>query len=470
MLDFSNFTGRGEFFSFFEEISKIPRGSGNCKGIADYLENFAKERNLSCARDNTNTVLIKKDATEGYENAPSIILQGHADMVIATNEKYEGDILKDGVKPYIDGDLLRAKGSTLGGDNGIAVAYMLAILDSDALSHPPIEAVFTSDEETGLYGASSFDTSILKSKTLINIDGGSDGVFIAGCAGGENIDITECFSTEEVEEYYEISVCGLRGGHSGSDIGKGRLNALKLIPEIAADAEMIGNIRGGNASNAIANRCSFSISLTEKIEEKINSLLIKWRESEKDIVIECTKKEEKTSLINREGTNSLLDLIRELPFGPTEMQESDSTRVKTSANLGVIKASEGDFSLTVSIRSSSNINKKALEEDITEIARKHGASVKCSGLYPGWEYCEKSRIRDTLKATYKELYGADAKTITIHAGLECGIFSSKINGLDCISIGPNQYNLHTTEESLSIPSSIRCYELILATLSKLKGE
>ena len=195
MLDFSNFTGRGEFFSFFEEISKIPRGSGNCKGIADYLENFAKERNLSCVRDNTNTVLIKKDATEGYENAPSIILQGHADMVIATNEKYEGDILKDGVKPYIDGDLLRAKGSTLGGDNGIAVAYMLAILDSDALSHPPIEAVFTSDEETGLYGASSFDTSILKSKTLINIDGGSDGVFIAGCAGGENIDITECFST-----------------------------------------------------------------------------------------------------------------------------------------------------------------------------------------------------------------------------------------------------------------------------------
>ena len=468
MLDFSGFLGNKDFFPFFEEISKIPRGSGNCGKIADYLENFAKERNLCFARDNTNTVLIKKEASKGYEDSPPIILQGHSDMVIATNEDYEGDILKDGVKPYIDGELLKAKGSTLGGDNGIAVAYMLAILDSDNLSHPPIEAVFTSDEETGLYGAFGFDASLVKGKTLINIDGGADGVFIAGCAGGEKIGIIKDFKPQEASGYYEISVSGLRGGHSGSDINKGRLNAIKLIPEIAEDAELIGNIKGGTANNAITSSVSFCLSTSKDIDAKIDSLLKKWKKTEENIVIERVKRNEKISLINKDGTKAILNLLKELPCGPVEMQDEAKNLVKTSANLGIINASSSEFSLAVSIRSSSDASKKALEERITSIAKKIGATVNYSGFYPGWEFSENSRIREILTATYKELYQKDAKTTTIHAGLECGIFASKIEGLDCISIGPNQYSLHTPEESLSIPSSIKCYEFLIETLSKLK--
>ena len=468
MLDFSSFSGRKEFFSFFEEISKIPRGSGNCKGIADYLENFAKERNLAFARDNTDTVLIKKDATKGYENAPTIILQGHSDMVIATNEEYEGDILKDGVKPYIDGEFLRAKGSTLGGDNGIAVAYMLAILDSDTISHPPIEAIFTSDEETGLYGASGFDASLVKGKTLINIDGGSDGVFIAGCAGGERIDISKDFSLTEADGCYEISISGLKGGHSGCDIHKGHLNAIKLISEIASDVDMIGDIHGGTVNNAITDSATFSVSLDDNIEEKIDKLLAKWRKTEENIKIECKKQLKKCYLIDKVGTKDIIRLLRELPFGPTEMSEISKSIPKTSANLGVTKTTDTRFELTVSIRSSSDTSKENLKSRIISIANSIGANFKCHEKYPGWEYSENSKIRDILSDTYKELYHKDAKTITIHAGLECGIFASKIDGLDCISIGPNQYNLHNPQESLSIPSAIRCYGLILTALRKIK--
>lgn len=468
MLDFSRFSGNKDFLPFFEEISKIPRGSGNCRGIADYLENFAKERNLYFVRDNTDTVLIKKSATKGYENAPSIILQGHTDMVIATSEEYEGDILKDGVKPYIDGEFLRAKGSTLGGDNGIAVAYMLAILDSDTLSHPPIEALFTSDEETGLYGAIGFDASLVDGKTLINIDGGADGVFIAGCAGGERIDIIKTYEATETYGYYEISISGLCGGHSGSDINKGCLNAIKLIPEIAEGADFIGNIKGGTATNIITSSVSFCLSTNDDINEKISSLVNKWKKTEKSIVIECIKKDESISLINKSESEAILNLLRELPYGPVEMEDGGKNLVKTSANLGIINTSASEFSLAVSIRSSSETSKKELEERVTDIAKRIGATVEYSGFYPGWEYTESSEIRDILSKTYEELYGKSAKTITIHAGLECGIFASKIQGLDCISIGPNQYRLHTTDESFSIPSAIRCYELILTALSKIK--
>ncbi len=470
MLNFSQFSGNKDFIPFFEEISKIPRGSGNCKGIADYLENFAKERNLSFVRDNTDTVLIRKPASKGYENAPTVILQGHSDMVIATNEEYEGDILKDGVKPYIDGEFLKAKGSTLGGDNGIAVSYMLAILDADNLSHPPIEAIFTSDEETGLYGANEFDGSLVEGKTLINIDGGADGIFIAGCAGGERIDIIKNFEPQEALGYYEISVSGLIGGHSGSDINKGRLNAVKLIPEIAEGVELIGNIKGGTVNNAITSSCSFCISTSGDIDEKIRAMLIKWQKTEKNIAIECIKRNEKISLINKEGTKAILKLLRELPYGPVEMQGGDKNLVKTSANLGVIKTENSHFEMTVSIRSSSDESKENLKSLIISIADSIGASVNCLDKYPGWEFSEKSKIRELLSDTYKEMFLKDAKTITIHAGLECGIFASKIEGLDCISIGPNQYNLHSPMESLSIPSAIGCYELLLKTLTKLKGE
>ena len=468
MLDFSAFSGRKDFLKFFEAISKIPRGSGNSSHIANYLEAFARERGLFCVRDSYNNVLIKKRASKGYENAPAVILQGHTDMVIATNEKLTGNILKDGVSLYIDGEFLRGVGSTLGADNGIAVAYMLAILDSDE-KLPPIEALFTSDEEIGLIGAGGFDTSILSGKTLINIDAGYEGIFIAGCAGGEKIDIYSDFKAAAADSCYEISVSGLRGGHSGDKIHEGRLNAIKLMAELAKGADMIGNIKGGSADNAIANEVTFSVTGLDDIEKKIKDLLIKWEKTEKDIKVTAVKKEKKTSLIDKDGTKKLINLISSLPYGPTEMMKNKPSQVKTSANLGIISSDGGRVNLTASIRSSSDTSKAALEAHIISIADGIGARTECSGKYPGWEYKEISPLRDALNEAYTELYNKTASTVTIHAGLECGIFASAINGLDCVSLGPSMYDIHTANERLSIPSAIRGYEFLIKALSKLKG-
>lgn len=468
MLDFSRFSGKKEFLSFFEEISKIPRGSGNCKSIADYLENFARERGLSFIRDNTDTVLIKKSAAAGYENAPTVILQGHSDMVIATNEKYEGDILTDGVKPYIDGEFLKARASTLGADNGIAVAYMLALLDSEGAAHPPIEALFTADEEIGLIGAGGFDASLLRGKILINLDAGAEGIFIAGCAGGETIDITLDFETKEVNEYCEISLSGLRGGHSGDKIHEGRLNAIKLIPEIADTLGMIGNLNGGSADNAIADSVTFSASLSEGLEEKIDALTKKWKRIENNIRIDYSIKREKTTLLTSADTKRLTSLISALPYGPLEMMESNASLVMTSANLGVIKTNEKEVTLSASIRSASDKRKESLDAMICDIAKKFGAKAKCYGKYPGWEYRNDSEIREILGEVFALLYGKEAKTVTIHAGLECGIFASEIEGLDCVSIGPAMHDIHTPAERLSIPSAIKYYELLLKALANIK--
>lgn len=468
MLDFSRFGGNGDFLKFFQEISKIPRGSGNSEGICDYIENFARKRGLFFVRDSFNNILIKKSASVGYENAPAVILQGHTDMVIATDKGFEGNILKDGVRLFIDGDFLKARGSTLGADNGIAVAYMLAILDSKELKAPTLEALFTSDEEIGLIGAGGFDSSLLGGKILINLDAGAEGVFIAGCAGGERIDLSRDFEVCEVDEYCEVSLSGLRGGHSGEKIHEGRLNAIKLITKIAEGAEMIGNISGGSADNAIASSVTFSLSVTDNVEEKIKELTEKWKSVENNIQISCKIKREKTTLLNPSDTKKLIALIDALPYGPIEMQENNPLQPKTSANLGIIKTDGGRLDLAISIRSSSDKSKEELEEKIIDILNSFGARCDCHGKYPGWEYRENSHIREILSQSYRELCGKEAKTVTIHAGLECGIFASEILGLDCISIGPDMYDIHTVAERLSIPSAIKYYELLVKTLSMIK--
>ncbi len=467
MLDFSNFKGNKDFLPFFEEISKIPRGSGNTEGIADFLVAFAKERGLFSYRDASDNVIIKKAGAAGFENAPAVILQGHTDMVIATEPGVTRDLTREGVEIYIDGDFLRARGTTLGADNGIAVAYMLALLDSKDIPHPPIEAVFTSDEEIGLIGAAALDASLLSGKLMINLDSDEENVFIAGCAGGTRIDMTLDCKSEKKSEYGRLIISGLRGGHSGTEINGTRVNAIKLLCDIIPDGALIGEIMGGNADNAIPRYAECKLYFANGIEENIKKALITHKENENNISITYEKKKGECSFFCERDSARLLTLIRELPCGVISM-DTDIGLPRTSMNVGIIESGEDFATLSVSLRSSAGSEKEALAKRVLEAAKKAAAKTKRHGDYPGWEYSKESKIRELVCLEYERLFGKKAEVVTIHAGLECGLFSDKIQGLDCISLGPIAYDIHTPAERLSITSAIRVYKLLCEVLSNFK--
>ncbi len=471
MLDFSKFQGDTRFFPFFEEISKIPRGSGNTEKIADYLEDFARARGLFCYRDGYNNIVIKKPHTAGYESAPTVILQGHTDMVIARDKDYGGNIEKDGVCLYIDGDFLRARDTTLGADDGIAVAYMLALLNSEDIPHPAIEAVFTSDEEIGLIGAAGLDASALSGKTMINLDSDEEGVLIAGCAGGLRLDISLDFKTEKRDGCYLFKISGLIGGHSGVEINAGRLNAIKLLSEIIPEGAMIGEISGGVADNAIPDyaECKLSADI-DLCEATISKMLIKCREKEKNISVTCDKLNGEYELFSKEDSRKIFELIRREHYGPIKISEDIPTLPETSMNLGIIKTEGGRVSVAASIRSSKEQGKREALLEAIRIAEELGFETSAHGDYPGWDFKKDSPLRNSVSDAYKRLYGKEAKTVIIHAGLECGLFSGKIENLDCVSMGPTAYDIHTPEERLSIPSAIRVWRLLLEVLKNFKGE
>ncbi len=473
MIDFSDL-GRAEApLRFFEEFTKIPRGSGNTAGIADYLIDFAKKRGLFCYRDGTDNVVIKKAATAGYESRPTVIIQGHTDIVCEKGTECDIDMTKEGPRIYRDGDYLRADGSTLGADDGVAMAYALALLDSSDIPHPEIEAVFTSDEETGLIGASALDCSTLGGKTMINIDSDEEGVFTVGCAGGVRIDISLPVKRREASaKCYKLSVSGLLGGHSGIEIGNGRANAIKLLGEALRALPICGiiDISGGNADNAIprdAEALFLAEEITDREREALEAIIAPTREHEPEaraVLLECTYAGAST---DKESTEKILSLIRDIPTGVIAMSRDISGLVETSLNMGIMRLSGDSFSLTVSVRSSENAEKSALRERVTAIGEALGATVTPRGDYPGWAYRKDSPLRDTAVRVYREKYGKEPKVITIHAGLECGLFSDKIEGLDCISIGPDNRAIHTPDESLSLPSFMRVYEFLLDVLKKI---
>lgn len=467
MLDYSAFEGNKDFLPFFEALTKIPRGSGNTKPIADYLEGFAKDRGLKYVRDSSDNVIIKKPASRSYENAPAVILQAHSDMVIAKEEWVTRDLTKEGVEIFLDGDFIKAKGTTLGADNGMGASFILALLDSKDLPLPKIEGVFTSNEEIGLLGAGALDTSLLSGKVYINLDAGSDGLFIAGCAGGIRIDITSTLKKKEAEECVRVKISGLLGGHSGSMIHAGRINAIKLISEIVPSGVSIGDIYGGNADNAIAAFLEFKSAKSDLLCEKIEAVLKKYKDKEPALTIEC-EEVGRRELFSVEDSNKLISLIGALPYGPLEMNAKIPTLVESSANLGIISTEKESVHLAVSVRSSSEKKKADIVKGIYDIAKSRGATCESSAAYPGWEFSERSPIRDTLCAVYKDLTGNEAKTVTIHAGLECGLFTSKIEGLDAISMGAAEYDIHTVKERVSVSSSIRIYELLKKALSMIK--
>lgn len=470
MLNFSDFPEVKEVFRFFEEFSKIPHGSGHTDKIADYLVNFAKERGLEHMRDAADNVIIKKCATKGYEARPTVIIQGHTDMVAEKSADSTINMLTDGLELYRDGDFLRAKGTTLGGDDGVAVAYALALLDSSEIDHPALEAVFTSDEEIGLIGAGAIDGKNIDGRIMINIDSDSEGIFTVGCAGGARIDITLPMNLCDTgAEGYEITVDGLKGGHSGVEINKGRHNAVKILADLLAECGEIKafSLCGGNADNAIPRQAKcFASCDKELLDKAILSALSKHSDLEPDVTITATESSS-AKVYDEESSKKLISLINSEPSGVISMSEDIKGLVETSLNLGIAKSDDASASISFSVRSSKGKEKENLLTRVRKIAEEHGATHSTHGEYPGWEYKKDSRLRDVMCEVYEREYGKRAEVITIHAGLECGIFSDKLPGLDCVSIGPDNYDIHTTEERLSISSTARVWDFVKKVLKEI---
>ena len=473
MLDFNDFHSSEKALRFFEEFSKIPRGSGNTKAIADYLVKFANDRSLTVIRDESNNVIIKKGATSGFESRPGVIIQGHTDIVALKEPGCPINMEKEGLELYRDGDYLRARGTTLGADDGVAMAYALAILDSDDVAHPALECVFTSDEETGLIGATNLDTSVLDGRMLINIDSDEEGIFTAGCAGGGRIDITMPVKTKtHIGQIYMLKIGGFKGGHSGVEIHKNRTNAIKCAAKILSKLEglKLGKMEAGCADNAIPSDAYAIFSTKSSIIEISNIVndvkdALPEEESEAKFNIEMSISSAKVMSV--EDSKNLLSMICEMPNGVTRMSEDIEGLVETSLNMGIIKLSDKALNLTISVRSAKGEEKAKLISRVREIAECHGAAVSVRGEYPAWEYRRDSHLRDVMCKVYGDMYGKDATVVTIHAGLECGIFSDKMDGLDCVSIGPDNHDIHTPDERLSLSSFNRVYEYLINVLKNL---
>ena len=468
-------------FKYFEEISRVPRGSGHRERIADFCENFAKENNLRFYRDDANNVVIFKGASKGYENAEPVILQGHLDMVWQKAETLSKNLEEEGIDLLIDGDFVTADGTTLGADNGIAVAMAMAILEDKTLVHPPIEAVFTSDEEIGMLGAKELDTQILSAKKMINVDSEEPGVITVSCAGGSDFTMTIPFEREKAEgERVVISLKGLKGGHSGIEINSGRANANILAGRLLSYLEKeynfdIISVMGGNRANAIANLCKIELvtedgrMLSETAKEYLGIIKeeISAKEEEFFAEVEFFEKSE-YEILPKAEKDKLIYALALSPNGVQEMSAEIENLVETSLNLGILDTKEDKVLMTFALRSSKKTALFALSDKLLVLAKCIGCEYEVSGYYPPWEYKKDSKMQDLCSNIFEEMYGYKPKIEAIHAGLECAVFSGAIDGLDCISIGPKVLDAHTIEEKLSISSTEETYELLLKMLENCR--
>lgn len=468
-------------FHFFEEICSIPHGSGNTDRMSDYLVNFAKERNLEYHQDKLKNVIIIKEATEGYENVEPILLQGHMDMVAVSNEDTDIDMTKDGLRLAVDGDYVYAEGTSLGGDDGIAVAYALAILDGDKISHPRLEVILTVEEEVGMDGAREIDLSMCKAKRMLNIDSEEEGVLLTSCAGGATLEAGIPFErrVHEGNDYY-LAVTGLQGGHSGAEIHLERGNAniilARVLHRVARKVSLhIYEIRGGQKENAIPNKAEASFIMKEKYhedfmkefesikEELCNEL--KVREPGFQLILKKGEIDSQNCIVHEDITK-VLELALTLPCGIMGMSASVEGLVETSLNLGILRCVEDKIFLRYAVRSSVASQRDYLLGKMVILCRTYGAKYDIRGVYPGWEYKVDSKLREKMQSIYKRMYGKEMEVQAIHAGLECGFFADKIPDLDCVSLGPDMMGVHTTKEKLSISSVKRVWEYLLAVLEE----
>ena len=458
-------------FRYFEEICAIPHGSGDTARISDYCVAFAKAHSLAYHQDPLGNVIIKKPATVGYEDHPAVILQGHIDMVCEKAPDSPIDFATDGLDVDTDGEVVFAHGTTLGGDNGIAVAMAFAILESSDLPHPPLEVLLTVDEETGMYGAEGFDPSYLEGKTLINIDSEEEGVLTVSCAGGARAELTLPLTYEpDPRPVYVLTLSGLQGGHSGIEIDKGRLNANIVMAQLlqSLDCRLVG-ITGGLKDNAIPVCCQAVIACdtdpTAFVETFVEANRIET-DPNLTISVECGDSDLNQTM-TAECTAKVLSLLTTVPNGIQSMSTDIDGLVQTSLNMGMLTTDRGRLRASFAVRSSVGAEKTALLSKLEQQITAMGGSFASYGDYPAWEYRKQSRLRDVMCAVWERRYGAKPTVAAIHAGLECGLFCEKIADLDAVSIGPNMWDVHTCRERLSIASTARVYAYLCDVLKEL---
>ena len=472
-------------FYYFEEISKIPRGSGNEKEISDYIVNFARDRNLEYHQDKFYNVILKKKATKGYEKSEPVIIQAHIDMVCEKNNDISHNFLLDEIEINFKDDFIFANGTTLGADNGIGVAYILALLDSYDIEHPFLECIFTTCEESGLEGAKNIDISIIKGKRLINLDSEEDNKIVVSCCGGMRVTTNLPIHFESIDRTLKpffIKIRGLKGGHSGSDIHLQRANANKLMGRILEYINDINYrlayINGGLMDNAITRESDAIIFINEDDFKKINLKIqniknifineYKYIEEDIDIIFESLNYEIEYKAFDEKTKNAVKNILIMIPYGVISMNIAIKGVVESSSNIGILKTDEQYVKFISAIRSSVDSKKEYIFNLINILGNIFDAKSIITSSYPSWEFNENSKLLDITKNVFFNYYNKEPIIEAIHAGLECGIFAEKLEGIDMISIGPNLFDVHTPDEKLSISSTKKVWEFLKLLLRNLK--
>ncbi len=469
-------------FRYFSEICSIPHGSGNVKKISDYCVEFAKEHKLSYRQDDYYNVVIKKPASRGYEDRAAVIIQGHLDMVSVKESECSKNLANEGLDLEYSEGWLYAKQTSLGADDGIAVAYALAILAADDIEHPAIEAVFTVDEEIGMLGATAMDLSDISGKYMLNIDSEDEGIFLAGCAGGATVSCN--FSVERKMakgSRIDIRIDGLTGGHSGVEIICGRANANVLLGRVLRNISKecgigIINVSGGEKDNAIAKFAGAGLIVNGNDIDRLESIIAMMNDviraeyinTDPEMSISAIKgAEEAAEVMTKECADKIITALVCLPNGVQKMSSDIEGLVQTSLNPGILECNTSEASISYSVRSAVSSEKEELIDRLKCLTEQLGGCCVISGEYPAWEYQRESRLRDVMTAVYERMYGNKPQIQTIHAGVECGIIADKVKNLDCISFGPDIKNIHTTKEKLDVASAKRTWEFILEVLKEL---
>ena len=473
-------------FSYFEEICSIPHGSRDTKRISDYLAGFAAEHGLSCIQDEYNNIIIKKPGSTGRESEVPVIIQGHMDMVCEKEPDCDIDFSTDGLRLKIENGMITADGTTLGGDDGIAVAYALAILDSDTISHPPIEAVITVDEEIGMLGAAALDMSVLEGRRLLNIDSEDEGHLLVSCAGGVTASVNLPIESQNMDALYndpvfiKLSVTGLMGGHSGVEIDKGRANSNVLLGralyEISGSTAFnLKSVSGGLKDNAIP-RMSEAVLVTDRTSiDKIKDICealtaelhAEYSLTDPEILIsieETPSSEALPTAMTTESGRRVITAIYNMPSGIQNMSFSLPGLVETSLNMGILFTEADKVVMSYSVRSSVGSRKDELVNRLRCLAEALGGNVTTEGAYPAWEYLENSPLREAMISVYEDMYKKKPVIESIHAGVECGLFADGLPGLDAVSFGPDIHDIHTPKEALDIESVKRTWEYLLKVL------
>ena len=466
-------------FGYFEKICSIPHGSHNTTAIADYLVEFAKEHEIRYIRDEHNNVIFFQEGTCGMEDHAPVIIQGHSDMVCEKDADCSIDMATEGLDVTHDGQYVFAKGTTLGGDDGIAIAYALAILADKSIPHPPLEVVITVDEEVGMLGADAIDLSMLKGRKLLNIDSEEEGIFTVSCAGGCRATLT--LDVERRAVYgpcIRLNVDGLQGGHSGVEIHKNRANANKVMGEFMSRIQKLmplclTSYSGGTKDNAITRSAQATLVAMGINLERINDIAAELQKEIRDTYDEPEATVQAFDVdalggnsLTTESTAKVISLLCSIPNGVQSMSQDIAGLVQTSLNLGIAKLGDR-FTLTTATRSSVNAEKVELVAQLEKLAGMYGAGFSTMGDYPAWEYKKESQLRDTMVKIYKEMFAKEPEVVAIHAGLECGLLSEKLPGLDCVSIGPEMHDIHTSRETLGIASTERTWKFLLEVLKNL---